>query len=128
VSGSNPLGRALLALAHARQSSFEIRSDFSVTFTADPLALRKSSVLLKGGAAIIFWASVGPSPGMFSRAACDVRLLSQSPATQRRFNAFEKPKARSNPTSKFCFALILRRFELTHQFKSFVTLVDLVHR
>jgi hypothetical protein len=52
----------------------------------------------------------------------------QSPATQQRFNALEKSKARSNPTSKFCFALSLRHFELAHQFERFVALVDLIHR
>ena len=52
----------------------------------------------------------------------------QSPATQQRFNALEKSKARSNPTSKFCFALSLRHFELPHQFERFVALVDLIHR
>jgi hypothetical protein len=53
----------------------------------------------------------------------------QSPATQQRFNALEKSKARSNPTSKFCFALsLLRHFELAHQFERFVALVDLIHR
>ncbi len=52
----------------------------------------------------------------------------QSPATQQRFNALEKSKARSNPTSKFRFALSLRHFELAHQFERFVALVDLIHR
>jgi hypothetical protein len=52
----------------------------------------------------------------------------QSPATQQRFNALEKSKAISNPTSKFCFVLGLRHFELAHQFERFVALVDLIHR
>src|SRR6266699_763979 len=54
--------------------------------------------------------------------------LVESTATQRKFNAFEKPKARPNPISHFCFVLLWRYLKLAHQFERFVAFVDLVHR